>query len=105
MGMRFWIGLDLTCSFCMAGPGPAPSLDGQNVVFGTVLEGFGTVSSIASQPTYKPSQRIQAFNQLATLIGDERAAKARAVYGKPLKPVILTAVGVLPIREPFPRPV
>lgn len=37
--------------------------------------------------------------------GDERAAKARAVYGKPLKPVILTGVGVLPIREPFPRPV
>ncbi|BDA49114.1 probable peptidyl-prolyl cis-trans isomerase B [Coccomyxa sp. Obi] len=87
------------------GPGPVPSLDGQNVVFGTVLEGYNTVTAIASQPTFKPNERIQAVNQLASFIGDERAARVRAKYGKPLKSVVITDVGVLPIREPFPRPV
>ena len=91
--------------FSCAGPGPVPSLDGQNVVFGTVLEGYNTVTAIASQPTFKPNERIQAVNQLASFIGDERAARVRAKYGKPLKSVVLTDVGVLPIREPFPRPV
>ena len=43
-------------------------------------------------------------NRLASLIGDDRAARTRAKYGKPLKPVVMTDVGVLPIREPFPRP-
>ena len=43
-------------------------------------------------------------NKLASLIGDDRAARVRAKYGKPLKPIVMTAVGVLPIREPFPRP-
>lgn len=79
-------------------------MDGQNVVFGTVLEGHGTISAIASQPIFKPNERIQAVNQLASLIGDERAARVRAKYGKPLKPVVITDVGVLPIRSPFPRP-
>lgn len=87
-----------------AGPGPVPSLDGQNVVFGTVLEGYGTLAAIASQPTFKPNERIQQFNQFASLIGDERAARVRAKYGKPLKPIVITEVGVLPIRAPFPRP-
>lgn len=94
---------DISAAF--AGPGPVPSLDGQNVVFGTVLEGYNTVTAIASQPTFKPNERIQAVNQLASLIGDERAARVRAKYGKPLKSVVITDVGVLPIREPFPRPV
>lgn len=88
-----------------AGPGPVPSLDGQNVVFGTVLEGYNAITAIASQPTFKPNERIQAVNQLASFIGDERAARVRAKYGKPLKSVVITDVGVLPIREPFPRPV
>ncbi|CAK0786188.1 hypothetical protein CVIRNUC_009401 [Coccomyxa viridis] len=86
------------------GPGPVPSLDGQNVVIGTVLEGYQTLSKIASQQTFKPNQKIQQVNKLASLIGDDRAARVRAKYGKPLKPIVMTAVGVLPIREPFPRP-
>lgn len=68
-----WVGPSSPGLLCAPGPGPVPSLDGQNVVFGTVLEGFGTVSMIAQQPTFKPSQRIQAFNQLATLIGARTA--------------------------------
>jgi hypothetical protein len=49
-------------------------------------------------------RRLQAVNQLASLIGDERAGRARAAYGKTLKPILVTSAGVLPIREPFPRP-
>jgi peptidyl-prolyl cis-trans isomerase B (cyclophilin B) len=56
----------------ITGPGPVPSLDGQNVVFGTVLEGFETISAVVSQPTFKPNEKIQAFNQFASFIGDER---------------------------------
>ncbi|KAK9919081.1 hypothetical protein WJX75_009237 [Coccomyxa subellipsoidea] len=64
------------------GPGPVPSLDGQNVVFGTVLEGYDTITAIASQPTFKPNERIQAVNQLASFIGDDRAARrVSAVQG------------------------
>ncbi|CAL5226930.1 g9808 [Coccomyxa viridis] len=86
------------------GPGPVPSLDGQNIVIGTVLEGYQTLARIATQQTFKPNQRIQQVNKLASLIGDDRAARTRAKYGKPLKPIVMTDVGVLPIREPFPRP-
>ena len=58
-----------------AGPGPVPSLDGENIVFGRVLEGFGTIAAISNVPIFKPNERIRGINQIASLIGDERAAK------------------------------
>ncbi len=60
-----------------AGPGPVPSLDGENIVMGRVLEGLGTVAQVAAVPTFTPSERLQALNRVASLIGDDRAAKAR----------------------------
>ena len=61
----------------LAGPGPVPALDGENIVMGCVLEGLGTVAQVANVPTFQPSDRTQALNQIASLIGDSRAAKAR----------------------------
>ena len=60
-----------------AGPGPVPALDGENIVFGRVLEGLGAVAQVAAMPTFQPNERVQALNQVASLIGDDRAAKAR----------------------------
>jgi hypothetical protein len=54
-----------------------PSLDGENIVMGRVLEGLGTVAQVAAVPTFTPSERLQALNRVASLIGDDRAAKAR----------------------------
>ena len=78
-----------------AGPGPATFLDGQNVVFGRVLSGIDTVAAVASVPTYSVDKRIQWVNQFASMIGDERAAKARARWTKPQKPVVITGCGLL----------
>ena len=63
--------------FVGAGPGPVPALDGENIVFGRVLEGLGAVAQVAAMPTFQPNERVQALNQVASLIGDDRAAKAR----------------------------
>ena len=60
-----------------AGPGPVPALDGENIVFGHVLEGLGAVAQVAAMPTFQPNERVQALNQVASFIGDDRAAKAR----------------------------
>lgn len=54
-----------------------PSLDGDNIVIGRVLEGLGTVAAVAAVPTFTPGERLQALNRVASLIGDDRAAKAR----------------------------
>lgn len=62
-----------------AGPGPVPALDGENIVFGRVLEGLGAVAQVAAMPTFQPNERVQALNQVASLIGDGRAAKARTL--------------------------
>lgn len=83
------------CLLMPTGPGPATFLDGQNVVFGRVLSGIDTVSTIANVPTYAVDKRIQWMNQFAETIGDERAAKARARWTKPQKPVVITACGLL----------
>lgn len=77
------------------GPGPATFLDGQNVVFGRVLSGIDTVVNVANVPTFQVDKRIRWVNEFAGLIGDERAAKARARWTKPQKPVVITACGVL----------
>lgn len=69
------------------GPGPVPSLDGENVVFGRVIEGLGTLSALADVPTFYPPERSRMLNNVAKVIGDDRAAKAQSNWGRPLKPV------------------
>ena len=78
------------------GPAPAQSLDGENIVFGVTLEGLDVISAIARVPTFQPPVgNGRAFNDLAKFIGDERASKTRAKWGKPLKAVLITNSGVL----------
>ncbi|CAO2201313.1 unnamed protein product [Urochloa humidicola] len=81
------------------GPGPCPELDGQNIVFGTVLQGMDVITSIATIPTYKPAERIRLFNNFAQLIGDERAQTARAMWDRPLKTVYISDCGELKVTK------
>ena len=84
-------------SFVHAGPGPSPQLDSENLVFGQVLEGFGTLSTIIAVPTIHPNEQLERMNAIASMIGDERAAKARQQWGAPLKAVIITNAGMLAV--------
>lgn len=83
------------------GPGPCPQLDNKNIVFGTVLQGLDVVAAIASVPTYKPSERIQKYNDLAAFLGDKRADTARAIWNRPLKTVYISDCGELKLK---PKP-
>ena len=81
-----------------AGPGPASSLDGENIVFGRVLEGLDTMSEILQVKRFGPASstdRVAAFNALAGLLRDKRAAQAKARWGRPLKSIVITSSGVM----------
>ncbi|CAN8275526.1 unnamed protein product [Cochlearia groenlandica] len=82
------------------GPGPCPQLDGGNIVFGTVLQGLDVVTSIATIPTYKPSENIKQFNDFAEFLGDERAQNARSLWNRPLKTVYISDCGELKVTKP-----
>ncbi|KAJ1440099.1 Cyclophilin-type peptidyl-prolyl cis-trans isomerase domain [Sesbania bispinosa] len=86
------------------GPGPCPQLDNKNIVFGTVLEGLDVITSIASIPTYQPSERIRQFNDLAEFFGDERAQNARAIWNRPLTTVYISDCGELKVAKPSLTP-
>ncbi|KAL3747860.1 hypothetical protein ACJRO7_016642 [Eucalyptus globulus] len=86
------------------GPGPCPQLDSKNIVFGTVLEGLDVITAIASIPTYKPSENIRQFNDLAEFFGDERAQNARAMWNKPLKTVYISDCGEIKVSKPTLTP-
>ncbi|KAK9789370.1 hypothetical protein WJX73_006920 [Symbiochloris irregularis] len=60
------------------GPGPATFLDGQNVVFGRVLSGIDTVTTVANVPTFKirPAKSSEELWQAAQL-------RAQAFYVYP----------------------
>ena len=60
-----------------------------------VLDGMTTVSMVASVPTFSPNEGARQMNAVASFLGDERAAKTRAKWGKPLKAVVITGAGVL----------
>ncbi|CAI5473917.1 unnamed protein product [Closterium sp. Yama58-4] len=77
------------------GPGPATQLDGDNIVFGTVLEGMEVVAAVAAVPTFQPSERIRQFNDFAALLGDDRAAKGRGTWNRPLKAIVIQDCGLL----------
>ena len=75
------------------GPGPVPSLDGGNVVFGRVVAGLEVVAAVAALPALGPTPG--PFNALATALGDERGARARARFGQPLRLVVITKAGLV----------
>ncbi|PSC76546.1 peptidyl-prolyl cis-trans isomerase chloroplastic [Micractinium conductrix] len=77
------------------GPGPVPSLDGENIVVGQVAEGLDVVAAITQVPTFTPNDNGRAFNQFANFIGDDRAAKTASKWGRPLQAVVITGCGVL----------
>jgi peptidyl-prolyl cis-trans isomerase B (cyclophilin B) len=58
-------------------------------------EGLDVVAAITQVPLFTPNDNARAFSKFASLIGDERAAKTRAKWGKPLQAVVIVAAGVL----------
>ncbi|KAK9130518.1 hypothetical protein Sjap_011005 [Stephania japonica] len=86
------------------GPGPCPQLNGRNIVFGAVLEGLDVLTTIASIPTYKPSERIRQFNDFAQFLGDERAQSARSIWNRPLKTIYISDCGELKVAKPSLSP-
>ena len=58
-------------------------------------EGLEVVRAITQVPTFSPNDNSRAFNQFASFIGDERAAKTRAKWGRPLQAVVIVQAGVL----------
>lgn len=77
------------------GPGPALQLDGENLVFGRVLEGMQVIADIARVPRNTPSENVRKFNALATLLGDSRASGARNAWDSPLQSILITDCGIL----------
>jgi len=74
----------------------APALDGANVVFGRVTSGLGTLLKVAAVPTYRPkSSRVGGINSVASLLGDERAEKAKASWTKPMKTIVVLDCGLV----------
>lgn len=72
--------------------------------FGFGYEGLDVVTAIAAIPTYRPSEKIQQFNDFAEFIGDERAMNARALWNKPLKTVYISDCGELNVTKPSLSP-
>ena len=80
------------------GPGPAPVLDGTDIVLGRVLEGMDFVAALARQSTFAPREGsvTRTYNSLAGALGDGRAATARASWSKPQRRLFVADAGVLP---------
>ncbi|KAL4859096.1 Peptidyl-prolyl cis-trans isomerase CYP28 [Chlorella vulgaris] len=77
------------------GPGPVPSLDGENIVVGQVTEGLEVIRAVTQVPTFTPNSNSRAFNDFANFIGDDRAAKTKSKWGRPLQAILITSAGVL----------
>jgi len=63
------------------GPGPVPSLDGRNIVFGRVEEGLDVVGGIVSS-VKTIGEAPGPFAKVAQLLGDERIERRKAKYGE-----------------------
>lgn len=48
---------------------------------------------VAGVPTIRVNETLEKYNAVAQFFGDDRAAKARSRWGKPLEAVVITAVG------------
>ena len=77
------------------GPGPVPRMDGENIVFGRVEDGMDVIYAMEEVPAFRPNDSVLAFNRLASQLGDERAAKSRKSWGKPLRALVITACGIV----------
>ena len=77
------------------GPGPVPSLDGANIVFGGVEQGLAEVVGAVTARVRVLGATPGPFGDLARAIGDERVARVTAKYGRPLQLVVITKAGVL----------
>ncbi len=53
------------------------------------------VTAIAAVPTFNPDGKLRAFNDFAKALGDDRASRARANWGKPITPVVIVNASVL----------
>lgn len=56
---------------------------------------MGTVAAVTAVPTFSPNESARQMNAVASFIGDGRAAKVRAQWGRPLKAIVITGAGVL----------
>ena len=54
------------------------------------------LSEIGGVPTFYPADTLRAYNDFARVLGDDRANKTRAKWGRPLKAVVFVEGGVLP---------
>ena len=50
---------------------------------------------VVQVPTFSPGAKARQMNAVAGFLGDDRAAKARAKWGRPLKAVVITSGGLL----------
>ena len=57
-------------------------------------EGLDTVGAITAVPTFQPSDNMRYFNTFASVLGDDRSGKARAIWGKPIKAVVITRAAI-----------
>lgn len=61
----------------------------------TSLQRNNIVFTLLQVPTFSPGEKARQMNAVASFLGDERAAKARAKWGRPLKAVLITGGAVL----------
>lgn len=80
---EFWSLINFGCSVCL---------------------GMDVVTAIAAIPTFRPSEKIQQFNDFAEFLGDERAGNARALWNKPLKTIYISDCGELKVAKPSLSP-
>ena len=71
------------------GPGPVPSLDGGNIVFGRVESGLAEVVGAVTSRVRVLGATPGPFGDLARAIGDERVRRVTAKYGRPLQLVVM----------------
>jgi len=77
------------------GPGPTPELDGQDIGFGAVEEGYDVLAEISRAQTYAPSRILKAYNSIGETFGDSRAKTARLSWERPQDTFVIADCGRL----------
>ena len=75
--------------------GPAPELDGRNIIVGKVVQGEDIVQRISQLPKNKPNTSSPYF-QAGKAIGDKRANVAERAFNRPLAKAVIVSAGILP---------